>query len=196
MASRVLYLVRHGQHRRLPQEEASTEQPNRSDGGLTSLGRKQAELTGRRLILHPIGAIHCSSLPRASETAEIIAKEFPGVTPRRSCVLWECVPSVPSQLSALFPGMSCTDVAGGRERAEKAYARYFKSARGVDKHEVLVCHGNLIRYFVTRVLDVESDAWVRLGTFNCGITEVRVNGSWQTLVSHNDCGHLPVGMRT
>ncbi len=200
MPSRVLYLVRHGQHQRLPQDEvgggSDDERSIRADGGLTGVGRKQARLTARRLNSHPIGSIYSSSLPRAVQTAEIIAKEFPGVTLRKSRILWECIPSVPPLLTASFSRVSSEEIARGREQAEGAYTRYFKAARAGDKHEVLVCHGNLIRYFVSRVLEAGSDAWVRMGSFNCGVSEVRIARDRKVVVCHNDCGHLPADLRT
>jgi serine/threonine-protein phosphatase PGAM5 len=200
MHSRVLYLVRHGQHERLSPDEvdggSEDERSILADGGLTKLGRKQAKLTARRLCSHPISAIYCSSLPRALQTAEIMAKEFPGVALRKSRILWECIPSVPAFLSASFSGMSSEEIGRARGRAEGAYVRYFKAARTRDKHEILVCHGNLIRYFVSRALGAGPDAWANMGSFNCGISEVWITHDRKVVMCHNDCGHLPGDLRT
>lgn len=200
MASRSIYLVRHGQYQRLfPDELASDstmEQAVRVDGGLTTLGIEQAKLTARRLSPYPVSAIYCSSLPRAVQTAEIIAQEFPGIPLRRTRILWECIPCVPPLFSEFYSDVPSEEIARGREQAEEAYGRYFKRARGKDKCEIMVCHGNLMRYFVSRVLEVEPETWGKMGIFNCGISQVTISHRCTGVVCHNDSGHLPEDERT
>ena len=57
--------------------------------------------------------------------------------------------------------------------------------------EIIVCHGNVIRYFFMRALQLPPEAWLRLCTFNCSLTyfTIRPNGgvSCRTL---GDIGHL------
>jgi broad specificity phosphatase PhoE len=48
--------------------------------GLTALGREQAHLLGERIRGEGIGAIHCSPIPRAQETAAIVGASL-GLTP-------------------------------------------------------------------------------------------------------------------
>jgi len=200
MASRLVYLVRHGQYRRLspdePESESTAEEAIRVDGGLTPLGIEQAQLTAQRFKSYPISAIYCSSLPRAVQTAEIIAEGCPGIPLRKTRILWECIPCVPPSISEYFAGVSSEDVARGREQAEEAYGRYFKRARGEDKHEIVVCHGNLMRYFVSRALGVEPETWGNMGIVNCGISLVSITPRWTMVMCHNDSGHLPEGKRT
>ena len=78
------------------------------------------------------------------------------------------------------------------KQAEAAFFRYLRPTRGDDKNEIIVSHGNLIRYLVSRVLGGSPDSWLRMRTFNCGITEIAVESDGRLwLVSHNDVGHLP-----
>jgi serine/threonine-protein phosphatase PGAM5 len=58
-------------------------------------------------------------------------------------------------------------------------------------YDVVVCHGNVIRYFAMRALQLPPEAWLRLCTFNCSITYliVRPNGS-VSLRTLGDMGHL------
>jgi len=198
VATRTLYLVRHGQYHQLEYGDEgglTVAQANRLDGGLTPTGVEQAQLTAQRLSALPITAIHCSTLPRAVETAEILAQEFPGVPMYGSRVLWECIPSVPPALAEHFAKVFVDDLAEDRNRAERAFDRYFKRARGKDKHEILVGHGNLFRYFVCRVLQVPPESWVNMSSYNCGLSEVHI-ARVPTLVSYNDVGHLPRYLRT
>ena len=79
-ASRTLILIRHGQYIRDPHD------PEKRI--LTELGKKQAALTGQRLKELGIeySILHYSTMPRATETADIIRQSLPGV-PSKSCDL-------------------------------------------------------------------------------------------------------------
>jgi serine/threonine-protein phosphatase PGAM5 len=183
MATRYLALVRHGQYER---------KGGRPTEHLTPLGVKQAQLTAQRLRSLPITAIHYSSLPRAVETAEIIAQAFPDVPFHKTRLLWECFPCLPSNLSEFAPKIPAEKLAEYRAQAESAFDRYFKRARGKDKYEILVCHGNIIRYFVCRVLQVPPEAWLNMDSDKCGISEVKIGSDGRMwLLSYNDIGHLP-----
>jgi serine/threonine-protein phosphatase PGAM5 len=193
MATRTIYLVRHGQH------GSENDQGDTLEGGLTPIGVEQAKLTARRFRSLPISAIYCSTLRRAVETAEIIAREFPDVPLQRSRGLQECYPCVPPipPYIECFAQVPAEEIAQGKEQAEKAFDRYFKRARGNDKHESLVCHGNLIRYLVCRVLGAQPEAWGRMDMCNCGINTVLIKPDGRLiLVSHNDVGHLPTHLIT
>jgi serine/threonine-protein phosphatase PGAM5 len=61
-----------------------------------------------------------------------------------------------------------------------------------DEFEIIVCHGNVIRYMFCRALQLPPEAWLRMSIFNCSMTYlmIRPNG----LVSARmlgDIGHLP-----
>ena len=60
--------------------------------------------------------------------------------------------------------------AEGAERASR------KPPAEVKRHEwdILVCHGNVIRYFVLRALQLPPEAWLRLGCFNGSITHLTI----------------------
>jgi len=185
MATRTLYLIRHGLH------ESKHNHNDKLGPALTPVGVEQAKLTAQRFRSLPISAIHCSTLRRAAETAEIIARELSDIPLHRSRGLWECVPCVPPRYAEYFEDYPAEDLARDKEQAEKAFDRYFKRARGEDKHEIVVSHGNLIRYFVCRVLQAPK-AWGRMDLCNCGISEVLIKSDGgMILVSHNDVRHLP-----
>lgn len=191
MASRVIYLVRHAQH--------DAENPTGSElgGALTPMGVKQAELTAKMLAQRPISSIHCSSLNRAEETARIIARETPGMGIQSTDLLWEAIPSMTPKLRREMPGYTGQQVAQDRQRAEVAFRKYFKVAKRGDKHDVIVCHGNIIRYFVTMVLKAEHDSWMRMDICNCGVTQVLVQPEGDmAILCHNDWSHLPRELRT
>ena len=62
MAVRHLYLTRHAE----PGEE----------GRLTERGVRQAELLGQRLAHMPLGSVQHGPLPRATETARLVARQL------------------------------------------------------------------------------------------------------------------------
>ncbi len=191
MASRYLYLVRHGQY------DPDAPAPDALEGCLSKLGKQQAQKTAKALQAYPITAIHCSTLRRAAETAEIIAAVFPEMKINRTRRLWESIPHVSDYMRDHFQNFLPDQLKTQAERSEKAFEHYFKSTKGTDKHEILVAHGNLIRYFVCRTLRVDAGAWLRMDCHNCGITCVRVNEMGDTfLISYNDTGHLPPKLRT
>ena len=200
MATRAVYLIRHGQHRQLEYDKASgltVEQANKLDGGLTPIGVEQAQLTAQRLSSLPITAIHCSTLSRAAETAMIISQKLPDIPVHRSRGLWECIPCVPAALAQDLARIFTGDLSPGQKQAARAFDRYFKRARGDDKHEILVCHGNLIRYLACRVLQALPESWVNMGSNNCGVSQVLIKPDGRMrLMSYNDVGHLPDRLRT
>lgn len=79
-ASRTLILIRHGHYVWDPDD------PEKRI--LTELGRKQAAITGQRLkeLGHDYTMLHYSTMPRATETADIIRESLVGV-PAKSCDL-------------------------------------------------------------------------------------------------------------
>ena len=79
-ATRTLILIRHGQYVWDPND------PNKRI--LTELGRKQAAVTGQRLkdLGYSYSAIHYSTMPRATETCQVIQQSVVGV-PTHSCDL-------------------------------------------------------------------------------------------------------------
>ena len=65
------------------------------------------------------------------------------------------------------------------------------------ENDIIVCHGNVIRYFVTKVLNVDTMSWLQMSIGNCSLTIIRMkpDGSMK-LVSFNDVGHIPPNMQT
>ena len=101
-----------------------------------------------------------------------------------------------SLFAARFPNLTHEQTARERETADKAFDRFFRPALDDDdEHEVLVCHGNIIRYFACRVLGASTDLWIRMETHQCGITCCVVDGDNFRLASLNDTGHLPLNLR-
>jgi serine/threonine-protein phosphatase PGAM5 len=182
MGERRVFLVRHGQYDE--REEGSLD--------LTALGREQARRAGRALAHLRFDVAYVSTLVRAETTAAIVlAGRRPKIALKRTTLLRECMPtSVPG---IVVPALEITK---GRAQADRAFARFFTATRH-NRTELLVCHGNIIRYLVCRALGVPGKTWARLGTHHAAISEIRVRADGQTRVmAYNDTGHLLPKQRT
>jgi len=190
VGTRFIYLVRHGDY-----GPGGSYDPKRGHG-LTALGIRQAQAAAKRFEGIPVSGIHTSTLLRAAETAAIIAKHLPSIPVHADNLLCEVIPNLPPGTEMDLDQWGPKKLESDRARAEKALVRYFKPARGADKHDVIVAHGNLIRYMVCRVLGADAKMWTRLDMCNCGISKVLVKPDGTAfVVSHNSAGHLPRTLR-
>eukprot|EP00040_Diaphanoeca_grandis_P044195 m.11575 g.11575 ORF g.11575 m.11575 type:complete len:292 (-) comp8882_c0_seq1:338-1213(-) len=182
-AARYLVLVRHGQYN------------SNEIRDLTELGRLQADVTGQRLAELGIkfNQIHCSDITRAEQTCEIISKHLPGTPVSKTILLREGAPCEPEPAHSTWkpdPEEFFRDGA----RIEAGFREFFHRATpdvDEDSYELLVCHGNVIRYSVLRALQLPPEAWLRLAHANCGITTIRISASGSvSLEAFGDKGHL------
>jgi serine/threonine-protein phosphatase PGAM5 len=210
--TRHIILVRHGQY-----DETSQDDKLRI---LTDLGRRQAEQTGRRLAQIAKGSqqfkddkfngpcsiksIRVSDMTRAKETAELIAEQLqllPGVLQAPDASLNEALPSPMIPVRPDIPGAT-EEIDKHHDRIEQAFQKYFYRSAAVgdddadmdiaaDEFEVIVCHGNVIRYFFCRALQLPPEAWLRSSIFNCSLTYlvIRPNGTVSARML-GDIGHL------
>jgi serine/threonine-protein phosphatase PGAM5 len=198
MATRTIYIVRHAQ------TDVRNPFPDRLGFGLTALGQQQARLTAERLSGLPVRIIHHSSLRRAAETARILSERLPGAPLCHSRLLWECIPRLPAWGREFFTNLPPEVLQRGQRQAELAFAKFFYPAPAFRPHdgqdpgcEVVVCHGNLLRYFVLRALGAPPELWTNTDTYNCCLSEVTVGDDGRlVMLAHNDIGHIPPKMRT
>ncbi|MFB9237987.1 histidine phosphatase family protein [Plantactinospora siamensis] len=190
MSRTTLYLVRHGE-----QDPATDHAP---DGGLSPLGREQADRLGRRLAPVPFSAIHHSPLARAAETAGIVAGHLPGVRPHPCDLVADRTPVPSAGRRSAYPDRWHGWLDGVPEDERDTDARALRAAvarLGVtgdaDRHELLITHNFVIGWFVRHVLDAPEWRWIGLNQANCAITVLRWDAERPpVLVSFNDTGHL------
>lgn len=149
-----------------------------------------------------IKTIRVSNMARAKETAELIAKSLPESVVRTppDANLNEGRPChhIPGgRVSQRH--VKITDE--GHGRIEEAFKTYFyrsdpppmteeeKEIEEDDENEdelkthpqhefeIIVCHANVIRYFLCRALQIPPEAWLRLCTFNCSLTYLTIRPS-------------------
>lgn len=182
---RILYLVRHGNF------DVEARPGDGLGGGLTVLGRRQARLTAKRLSQLPIDVIYHSDLRRAAETATLIAEQLPDVPLRPSRLLRECIPGLPHVFAEYFQDCPPEQLERERQQAERAYQKFFKLNRRGERREVLVCHGNIIRYFLSRVMQAPASIWTGMDVRQGSVSEVELQAAWQRVNALSDVGHLP-----
>ena len=84
------------------------------------------------------------------------------------------------------------------ENIEQAFNKYFVPSPDENyRHDLIVCHGNVMRYLVTKVLNVETMSWLQMSITNCSLTIIRImpDGKMK-LDTFSDYGHIPENMRT
>lgn len=80
-------------------------------------------------------------------------------------------------------------------RIEAAFRRYIHRAdprQKEDSYEIIVCHANVIRYFVCRALQFPPEGWLRIGLNNGSITWLTIRPSGRVaLRTLGDSGFMP-----
>ncbi|KAJ9582351.1 hypothetical protein L9F63_003311 [Diploptera punctata] len=184
-AVRHLLLIRHGQY-------------NLLEGlmKIANFSRKQAHFTGLRLqeLGLPYTKLISSTMMRANETAKIIHQSL-STLPRCECpLLEEGAPIPPEPPVGNWRPEPCQFYQDGA-RIEAAFRKYFHRAeksQDKDTYEILVCHANVIRYFVCRALQFPPEAWLRLSLNHASITWVSITPSGRVILrSYSDAGHMP-----
>ncbi|MGW2871657.1 histidine phosphatase family protein [Kitasatospora sp. NPDC001225] len=191
-ATRYLYLARHG--------EAES---HGDDSGLTAAGRRQAVLLGRRLAGRPVSVLHHGPLPRAAETARLVAEQLTGVRPEPCEEAGDFVPYVPARdelpadgarfLLDFLGGTTAAEREEGAALAWRAVERFTGPVPGrEERHELVVTHAFLVGWLVRHALDAPAWRWLGVNAANAALTVLRYTpGRPPAVLLLNDQGHLP-----
>ncbi|EFN85287.1 serine/threonine-protein phosphatase Pgam5, mitochondrial isoform X1 [Harpegnathos saltator] len=185
-AVRHILLIRHGQYH--------TDGKTDIERMLTDLGKKQADATGKRLaeLNLPYSLIVRSTMTRALETSTIIEKSLVNVPIEDDSMLIEGAPIPPEPPIGHWRSEKHFFQDG--PRIEAAFRKYFHRAdpsQENDSYTILVCHANVIRYFVCRALQFPPEAWLRICLKHASITWLCIfpNGR-VTIFCLGDTGHM------
>jgi serine/threonine-protein phosphatase PGAM5 len=187
-AARTLYLVRHGAYVAEPKADPAL------GPGLTPLGIAQARLVAARLQGMPMrfDAIVSSPLTRARETAAVMRQTLADVPLSESPLLRECTP--PALVELKVPSAEQSSCA---EQLDRAVATLFIPAKGAERHEVLVAHGNVIRFLVTKALRVDPRTWPGMTIAHTSLTIIRVSPDGaMNVLGVGDIGHVPPNLQS
>ena len=162
------------------------------------LGVAQARLVAARLKSMNIkfDSFISSTMMRAKQTAKVINEDFPKLKLVQSDLIRECTP--PTWRKDIMKGVDTTHRIECVDNLEEAFQKFFISSPDKEnQNDIIVCHGNVIRYFVTKVLKVDTMSWLQMSISNCSLTIVRIfpDGTMK-LDAFSDYGHIPENMRT
>lgn len=189
--TREVILVRHGHY--LPDPGVD----ERLGPGLSPLGFAQARLVGARLQAEypQLEGRHVSPMQRARDTAAAMAEDAGGKTFEVIDDLAECTP--PSRREEVMAEEDRESMAACKAQLDRLFATLFAESTPSGRADLHVCHGNVIRYLVTRALGVDTEAWLEMSVGHASITRIRVEGDGRyKVIAVGDVGHLPAGMRT
>jgi probable phosphoglycerate mutase len=181
--------------------------------GLTDRGRRQVEALANRILLtHELdgaAALYSSILPRAIETAEILAPALGGLAVRSTCDLcehhvgdadgmtWSAYEARYGRTTDLFADPEREFAPGGEswagflDRAEAAL--YEVLARHPSQLVVVAGHGGIVRASMVRFLDLaDHGAALRAPPDNSSMTEWTWTGTRWWLGRFNDAAHLDI----
>ena len=183
---KTIILLRHGQYISGDSER------------LTALGRKQARCVGRRLKDFDIDSVVVSTMPRAQETARIALKSSKHKIAKfeSTDLLRECIPGFPEKLR-IEKKLKKTSLNKQKKALDEGFERYFTFSKKKTT-QLIVCHGNVIRYFVCRALGIPTLKWVRMDIKQCGLSIIQLDMKTgeMSLIAHNDVGHISVKDQT
>ncbi len=194
MSVRHLYLTRHAE----PDD----------DGRLTERGVRQAELLGRRLSHVPFGTVQHGPLPRATETAQLVARQLGSQAPVVELdAAGDYVPHVPSPgevdpehragVMAFLADVSSVEAAQGAGLAAEAI-RLLTGPEQVegDSHHLVVTHAFTIGWLVRHACAAPPWRWLGLDHGHAALTVLRYfTDRPPSVVVFNDMSHLPDELR-
>lgn len=190
--TRTIYLIRHGEYDQTDERDAFTGRE------LTPLGIAQARLLASRLKSMSVefSSLTSSTMTRAIQTAMVINQKFPELDLIQDSLIYECTP--PTWREDVMADESESELITCKENIEQAFKKYFvPSPDENNRHDLIVCHGNVIRYLVTKVLNVETMSWLQMSITNCSLTIVQIKPDGKMkLDTFSDYGHIPENMRT
>ncbi len=192
--ARHLYLSRHAE-------------PTPGGGGLTDRGVEQATRLGSGLGEIPLAVVQHGPLPRAAETARIVAAQLPGVPVREHEAAGDYLPYVPSRgevapeyaeaVLASMDDVTAEEAQHGADLAAQAIDLLTGPVDGDERHELVITHAFTIGWLVRHALGAPAWRWWGLNHGHTGLTVIRyAEGRPPTLVVVNDLSHLPGELRS
>lgn len=184
-----IYLVRHGSFDDDPKADPLI------GPGLNSLGIAQARLVAARLRGMPFhfDSMTSSTMTRARQTATIVHESLGEVMFGGSARFSECTPPAFRK----FPEETPEDQAACAKRLDDAFAAVFVPARTTTRNDLIVAHGNVIRYFVMKAIKADTRLWLAMSVAHASLTVIRVKADGtMSVLAVGDVGHIPPNLQS
>jgi len=182
-ATHTLYLIRHGAY------VADRNADPQLGPGLTALGIAQARLIAARLNGAGVkfASLTSSPMQRARDTAAVMHETLATLPVAQSPLLRECMPPVFESVEA-----EAAERAACAKQLDQAFAEFFTPTKNANRNDILVAHGNVIRYLVMKALKVDTRAWLGMSVPHASLTVIQVYADGSTKVlAVGDSGHIP-----
>jgi serine/threonine-protein phosphatase PGAM5 len=150
----------------------------------------QARLVAGRLAGSSVrlDSMTSSTMTRARETAAVMHETLRDLVPAASEQIAECTPPWEA-------GAGTEEQAACARRLDAVFAERFRPAAGTERHEVLVAHGNVIRYLIARALGVDTRSWRKMTVAHASLSVVRIAADGSMVVlAVGDSGHIPANL--
>lgn len=136
-----------------------------------------------------------SPMTRARQTAMVVNQSLPRLKLEISPLLRETTPR--TWRTDMVKDVTPAEFDKAEAQLNEAFAKFFVPAQGADQHDILVCHGNVTRYFVTKALGVDTRAWHGFAVAHGSLTVIQVNakGAFK-IVSVGDVRHIPPNLQS
>lgn len=209
-------LVRHGHY-----VNAHTPHVPDAEQVLSQMGRQQAALTGKHLEALSNRAqsrndlaVYHSDMARAVETAAIISADLGSCSVHSTPLLREGWPGQPYSTPRFAPvSVGATNARGASSRVQalnridtgrmdRAFEMLLSPEAtpgnedeedGEESYRVIVCHANIIRFFLCRALGIDPvGTWGHFEINHCSVTRIDMYENRPLkVVAVNETGHLP-----
>lgn len=169
-----IYLIRHG--------EADSKV---DDVPLTKKGLDEAKTIANELLNYKFEKIYFSDLLRAKQTAEIYLKLNPDIetiSDERLREIYRVLIGGPEKI-----GTSENREINDKKRADEFFEEILKKGDDV----AIFCHGNIIRYYLNKVLNSKENIWNSLTINNGSISILEIENSLLRINAINLINHLP-----
>jgi broad specificity phosphatase PhoE len=168
-----IFLVRHG--------EAD---PILEGNPLTKKGLVEAEAVAKELLKHKFNKAYSSNLTRAKETAKVylrLNKTSEIIEDSRLREIYRVLIGGPKK-----EGTSKDRDINDKKRADEIFNELLKN----DKDIVVFCHGNIIRYFLNKVLGSKNNLWDSLTINNGSISTLEFKENLLKIREINNICHF------
>jgi len=164
-----IILVRHG--------EADS---NIEGAPLTEKGILEANSVANELKKYSFEKVYSSDLLRAKQTCEAFTENY--LEDERLREIYRVLIGGP-----IKEGTSKDREINDRKRADEIFEELLEN----DEDAILFCHGNIIRYYLNKVLKSKENLWENMTINNCSISILESNGDTFKIKEINLTNHLP-----
>jgi len=147
---------------------------------LTEKGILEANSVAKELKKYSFGKFYSSDLLRAKQTCEAFTKNY--IEDERLREIYRVLIGGPEKI-----GTSENREINDKKRADEIFEEILKKGEDV----VIFCHGNIIRYYLNKVLKSKEKLWENMIINNCSISILESNGDTLEIKEINLINHLP-----